>query len=44
MPCPEEDYNTVVEASATERTSAEIQVGIEETSLGGNTSLLDVGE
>ena len=27
--CPEEDYNTEVETSATKRTSAELRVGLE---------------
>ena len=30
-PCTDEDYNTIVETPAIERTSAELRVGIEET-------------
>ena len=31
LPCPEEDYNTVVETLASKRSSAELRIGIEET-------------
>ena len=33
MFCPEENYNTVVKTLATESTSAELRVEIEETSM-----------
>ena len=31
LPCPEEDYNTVVETSANKSTYGEVQAEIEET-------------